>query len=132
MSGEYVQVIHNGFGHWLTITNIGAESDAEVMVYDSLYPSIGTFVQRQIAALLHTEQKKIKVNTTNMQIQPGNCDCGLFALTTATSPINGTLPGAIIFKQCEMRQHLYNCFVLENDTLSSVKDETSRSQNQIQ
>ena len=44
VSGEFVQVIHNRFGHWLTVTNIGAESDAEVMAYDSLYPSIGTFV----------------------------------------------------------------------------------------
>ena len=68
VSGEYVQVIHIGFGHWLTVTNIGAESDAEVMAYDSLYPSIGTFVQKQIAALLHTKQKEIKVNIMNMQI----------------------------------------------------------------
>ena len=110
VSGEFVQVIHNGFGHWLTITNIGAESDAEVMVYGSLYPSIGTFVQKQIAALLQTKQKEIKVNIMNMQIQSGTCDCGLFALATATSLINGTLPGAITFKQYEMRQHLYNCF----------------------
>ena len=25
---KFVQVVHNGFGHWLTLTNIGAEGDA--------------------------------------------------------------------------------------------------------
>ena len=40
VSGEFVQIVHNGFGHWLTITNIGASSSAEVVVYDSLHPSI--------------------------------------------------------------------------------------------
>ena len=61
VSGDFVQVVHNGFGHWLTVTNIGADSDAEIMVYDSLYPSIGTFVQKQIATLLHTDQNRSKL-----------------------------------------------------------------------
>ena len=110
VSGDFVQVVHNGFGHWLTVTNIGADSDAEIMVYDSLYPSIGTFVQKQIATLLHTDQKEIKVNIMNMQVQSGTCDCGLFALATATSLVDGVHPGAITFKQSEMRRHLYDCF----------------------
>ena len=105
VSGDFVQVVHNGFGHWLTVTNIGADSDAEIMVYESLYPSIGTFVQK-----LHTDQNEIKVNIMNMQVQSGTCDCGLFALTTATSLVNGIHPGAIMFKQSEMRRHLYDCF----------------------
>ena len=104
------QVVHNGFGHWLTVTNIGAESAAEVMVYDSLYPSISMFMQKQIATLLHTSQKEIKVNIMNMQVQSGTCDCGLFAIATATSLVNGVHPGAVTFKQSEMRRHLYDCF----------------------
>ena len=110
VSGDFVQVVHNGFGHWLTVTNIGAESAAEVMVYDSLYPSIGTFVQMQIATLLHTSQKEIKVNIMNMQVQSGTCDCGLFAIATATSLVNCVHPGAVTFEQSEMRRHLYDCF----------------------
>ena len=101
-------VVHNGFGHWLTLTNIGADGDAEVMVYDSLYPSIGTFLQKQIATLLRTREKEIKVNIMNMQVQSGTCDCGLFALATATSLLNGVNPGAITYKQSEMRRHLYD------------------------
>ena len=84
--GEFVQIVHNGFQHWLVVTNIGSDcSDAEVMIYDSLCPSIGTFVQKHIAALLCTHHSKIKVNIINMQVQSGNCDCGLFAIATATS-----------------------------------------------
>ena len=69
VSGEFVQVIHYGFGYWLIITNIGAESDAEVMVYDSLW-----HICTEAVALLHTEQKEIKVNIMNVQIQSGTCD----------------------------------------------------------
>ena len=107
-SGKFVQVMHNGFGHWLTVTNIGADSDSEVMVYDSLYPSIGTFVQKQIATLLRTGEKKIKVNIMNMQMQSGTCDFGLFAIATATSLLNGTYPETVTYKQPEMRRHLYD------------------------
>ena len=92
--------MHNGFGHWLTLTNIGAEGDTEVMVYDSPYPLIGTFVQKQIATLLRTREKEIKVNIMNMQVQSGTCDCGLFAIATATSLLNGANPGAIT---CSLR-----------------------------
>ena len=40
----FIQILHNGFGHWLTISTIGATSPSEVFVYDSLYYSIGTYV----------------------------------------------------------------------------------------
>ena len=86
--------VHNGFGHWLTITNIGAKNDAEVMVYDSLYPS-DTYIQKQIATLLRNTEKEVKVNIMDMQMQSGTCDCGLFAIATATSLLNGTYPGGI-------------------------------------
>ena len=89
--------MYNGLGHWLTVTNIGAESNAEVMVYDNLYPSIGTFIQKQVAAFLLTDQKENKVNIMNMQVQSGTCDCGLIVITTATSLVKGVHPGTITF-----------------------------------
>ena len=55
--GEFV-VLHDGHGHWLTVTNIGAERDTEVLVYDSLYPSIGSFVQKEIAAILSNKTER--------------------------------------------------------------------------
>ena len=29
-------IVHNGLGHWLMITNIGATGSAEVMIYDNI------------------------------------------------------------------------------------------------
>ena len=86
------------------------------MVYDSLYPSVGTYIQKQIAALLHTREPEIKVHMIDMQIQAGTCDCGLFAIAAATALAHGIQPGACLFKQNEMRHHLYKC--LEKGTLT--------------
>ena len=108
--GTFVQILYNGYGHWLTIPNIGAEGDDEVLVYDSLYPTVSTCVHKQIAALLHTNKRKIKIKIMDMQIQAGNCDCGLFAIATATALLSGAQPGACTFKQSEMRKYLYDGF----------------------
>ena len=56
---EFVQIIHSGRGHWLTISIIG-NSHPDVHVYDSMYPSAGTLVKAQTAALLHTEFPAIR------------------------------------------------------------------------
>ena len=110
VTGDFVQIVHNGFGHWLTISNIGSNGGAEIMVYDSLHPSINTFVQKQIAAMLKTREDEIRVNVMNMQMQAGTCDCGLFAVATATSLMHGIHPGECTFDQSGMRQHLYDSF----------------------
>ena len=114
--GTFVQILYNGHGHWLTIPNIGAESDDEVLVYDSLYPTVSTCVHKQIAALLHTNKRKIKIKIMDMQIQADTCDCGLFALATATALLSGAQPGACTFKQSEMRKHLYDGFKSSRDS----------------
>ena len=109
VSDEFVQIVHNGLGHWLTVTNIGATGGAEVMIYDSLYPSINTFVQKQIAAMMKTTEAEIRVNVMDMQMQAGTCDCGLFSIATAAALLNGVHPGECTFNQSRMRKHLYDC-----------------------
>ena len=51
-SQEFIQTLHNGWGHWLMVSNIGAKDCTEVFVCDSMYPTVNTYVKRQIAALL--------------------------------------------------------------------------------
>ena len=80
---EFVQVIHNGRGHWLTISTIGT-SHPDVHVYNSMYPSAGSLVKAQTAALLHTESPAIRLQFMNVQMQAGGYDCGLFAVAFAT------------------------------------------------
>ena len=106
---EFVQVIHNGRGHWLTISTIRT-SRPDIHVYDSMYPSAGTFVKAQIAALLHTESPAIRLQFMNVQMQAGGYDCGLFAVAFATALAFGEPPGQYHFAQEKMHHHLWSCF----------------------
>ena len=76
---EFVQILHNGQGYWLTILTIGT-SHPDIHVYDSIYPSAGTLVKAQTAALLHTESPAICLKFMRVQMQAGGYDCGLFAV----------------------------------------------------
>ena len=60
VSDEFVQIVHHVFGHWLTITNNGASSGAEVMA-----ASINIFVKKQIATIVKTTESEI-VNMMDM------------------------------------------------------------------
>ena len=113
----------------VTITNLGAESKDEVLVYDSLYPSVSTCVHKQIAALLHTSSREITVKIMDMQIQAGTCDCGLFAIATATALLSGVQPGACTFKQREMRKHVYDGF--KQGKILLVEEEACKQEGEI-
>ena len=90
VSGYFVQVVHNGFGHWLTVTNIGAESHSDVMLW-CLYPSIDTLYKSRLLHFdLHTNEIEIKVNIMNMQVQFETCDCSLFVIASVTSLAPGS------------------------------------------
>lgn len=40
---EFIQILHDGHNHWLTISSIGCKSPAEILVYDSMYSSVGSY-----------------------------------------------------------------------------------------
>ena len=58
--GEFVQVLHTGRGHWVTISTIACDN-GEVDVFDSMTPALTDSLKNQIAALLCTKQKAITV-----------------------------------------------------------------------
>ena len=63
IQGEFIQVLHNGQGHWVTISTIRCQQ-AEVDVFDSLFADereLNKQLQSQIAALLHADQDVITV-----------------------------------------------------------------------
>ena len=78
---------------------MGAEDGAEVYVY-------GTYTKKQVASILCSKKKAIKLKIMDVQMQAGGCDCGLFAVAFAT---NGIPPGKFTFDQSKMRKHLYTC-----------------------
>lgn len=55
---EFIQVLHTGKGHWITITTIGCKR-GYVDVYDSMPPSVTTALTHQVAALLLAETDSI-------------------------------------------------------------------------
>ena len=93
--GGFIQIVHDGFGHWLTISTIEATSSTEVFIYDSMYASISTNVKQQIAAIMARPEEKITVKMMDAQKQAGGSDCGLFAIAFTTALIDGKQPDSI-------------------------------------
>ena len=58
-SGEFVQILHDGHRHWLTVSTVGAEDGAEVYVYDSMYPSVGTYTKKEVASILCMKRSQL-------------------------------------------------------------------------
>jgi hypothetical protein len=58
IQGEFVQIIHDGHGHWLTVSTVG-QSHGFFNVYDSLKSSINLQAKNQIAAIIHTARNEI-------------------------------------------------------------------------
>ena len=100
-----MQILHTGQGHWNTVSTIGT-NHPEVQIFDSMFISLPTMGRAQIAALLATEEKRIIVKFMDVQIQCGECDCGLFSICFATALVFGGQPGHILFDQKKMRSHL--------------------------
>ena len=48
--GEFIQILHDGHGHWLMVSSVINEDNAQV--YDSMYPTIGTYTKKRIACIL--------------------------------------------------------------------------------
>ena len=90
---DFIQILHNGYGHWLTVSTIGCQ-EAEIKGYDF---SIGLHVKNQIAAILSSKAEKITVKMMNVQMQSGGCYCGLFAIAYATALANGIPPEECIY-----------------------------------
>lgn len=66
--GGFIQIVHDGFGYWLTIRNIEATSPTEVFDYDSTYASNNTNVKQQIAAIMARPEEKITVKMIHSNI----------------------------------------------------------------
>ena len=79
--------------------------DNPAKIYDSLYKTIH---KETTAVDLNMFKKigKVRIEVTDMQVQKGSTDCGIFAIAVATSLLFGTDPS---YKQDKMRDHLLHC-----------------------
>ena len=47
---ELIQILHDGHGHWLTVSGAITENgEQEMHVYNSMYATVGTYTKKQIA-----------------------------------------------------------------------------------
>ena len=121
---EFIQVLNNG-NHWLLISTIN-ETPPNVLVYDSAYASVNTFIKEQIATLLHTKEKEICLKFVNTQMQNGAVDCGLFAIAFATAIAFGYKPELLSFDQNKMRKHLLSCLTSGEIRMFPEKEKRQR------
>ena len=56
IKNEFVQVLHSGGNHWLTVSTIGCKPSV-VKVYDSLFPELPTQTKEEICALLYSFER---------------------------------------------------------------------------
>ena len=91
--GEFIQILHDGHGHWLMVSGVITEDGAqEIHVYDSMYATVGTYTKKQIASIVSSSEKEIKLKMMNVQKQNGGCDCGCL-------PLHLPLPWQMVFSQ---------------------------------
>lgn len=107
-SEEFIQILHNGKHHWMTISTIGAKHP-EVFAYDSLLCTAPDHLQQQIAALLKTGEKAIDVKFCKVAMQTNGSDCGVYAIAYATALCLGVSPAKLQFDENAMRPHLIKC-----------------------
>lgn len=107
LSGEFVQILHTGSDHWVTISSIGCQPGI-VHLYDSLYNDvILTEVKEQTQDLLGGRLENLTYVPT--QQQNNGSDCGIFAVAIATCLTLGMSPTHVTFDIPKMRTHLAHC-----------------------
>lgn len=120
ISGEFVQILHTGCDHWNVISTIGT-TQSTVDVYDSIYCYSSIQTKSQIASILHTKEKIMRIKYIDVMKQAGAADCGIFAIAFSTALINGYQPGKYIFQQNLMRKHMLKCFEKRKITMFPIK-----------
>ena len=107
MRKEFIQILHNGDNHWVTVSTVGLES-SHISLYDSLHSPLSNFTKDQICALLNTDKPFITVQFSNVERQCNSFDCGIYAIAFATSLCCGEDVSSIKYNNKEMRKHLLN------------------------
>ena len=108
LRSEFIQILHNGKNHWLTISTIGLPAST-VNVYDSLYQSLSQCTIDQICAVMFSTNDAVHVRFIDVEQQTNNSDCGVYAIAYATSLCSSEDISCIQYCVSKMRSHLVSC-----------------------
>ena len=129
MRQEFVQVLHTGGLHWVTVSTIGCKGNNKVNLYDSLYHGISPQTEEQIASLLFVDNAEhIEVSIPPVVQQTNGTDCGVYAIAFATALCNNLDPTSLKFNRRAIRDHLWQA--LQCGHLSMFPFEERRPQDQ--
>ena len=78
-------------------------------IYDSMYGTLSLQTKRQICAFWKSPINQITFRMVNIQRQPNESDCGVFAVATATEIVHGKDPILSFWDVSRMRTHLIEC-----------------------
>ena len=106
---KYLQYFFLG-EHWIIISNINEDSLNTVCVYDSLQnpPSL-KLMNLLVQYVLRDDDGIIDIKVMNVDIQPNNHDCGLYAHANATSLALGKDPTQMEHNKYQLRSHFKKC-----------------------
>ena len=89
VSGNFIQILHDGNLHWVCTSNISFDSATDVSdinVYDSYnHGYITKMTKRQMATFMFVELPEMNTYIKSVQQQPNGVDCGVFAIAFATA-----------------------------------------------
>jgi len=111
IAAKYVKIFHINGIHWLTASNIDAPVNT-VRLYDSAVPATRSYSHNILNDIfLFSNENDSSAYTTfqimNVEQQPNNFDCGVFALAFATSLTYNQDPTRLSYNN--LRSHLYSC-----------------------
>ena len=105
---SYLQVLHTGADHWITIEIVYEE---EVRIYDSMFLKPTYHTLKQIASIVKSRYHQIQMSLAKVQFQKTAVDCGVYALAFLTDLCHGIDPTTCDYASAqELRNHLIYCF----------------------
>ena len=107
---EFVQVLHSGGNHWLTVSTISCPYST-VNIYDSMCCTLPHSTQKMICALLVSHEPNVTLRFIDVDRQNNANDCGLYALAFASTLCSGKDPRHITFSKTDLRKHLLQCLM---------------------
>jgi len=108
-SGQaYMQVLHNGSDHWITIEIVSKE---EVHIYDSLFLKPNYCIIKQISSIIQSKSHQVQLLLEKVQFQRNAIDCGVYAIAFLTDLCHKIDPSARHYPSSKkLREHLIHCF----------------------
>ena len=110
VTGEYIQLLHNGINHWF----LSFCSNSRVQICDGLNSTLTRTSRKSIQSLNKNVGQKndsgnVRVTFLSVQKQPDGHNCGLFPVAFAAEIFAGKSPIEAAFDVDQMRDHLIFC-----------------------